>query len=660
MHKDLIKLMKYLFKEHLTFILIIPLILIGCKISAQDSPISNRSTIDSLEKIINEKIPGAEKYELLLKLNEVWLDSMPEKSAEYGEEALIISEQYDIEPGYELYRNLASAYEKIRRYIPAIEKMVVAKSLISDEQDSKELASACNYLGHLYSKMGEYMLSIENYEETISIGKEYGLEEELARAYYGLAIVYGSLGKTVDQIESYKNFLEVADPDKDHKEISMALIMWAGLLRDQGQYDEAIDLLNRSFEQASASNDSIFMALVMNHIAWTYYEAGELQTSLEYYQKNLDISIPINRKQNITNVYGNMGNIYRDLRDYEKALEYYSKSMDLSMETGDIYNLSWLHEDMAKMYANLGDYEKAYEYSRNFARYNDSLMNMRYESELAQARARYEAEKSQKELEIVSLKLRNNRIIIFGLLGAFLISVALAILLIQRNRYRSNQRLEAMNHKISELNQQNLRQQINPHFIFNTLNSIQYYVFQHDKISANNYMSKFATLMRKTLENSQKTAIPIKDELDALELYLDLEKIRFKDRFEWHIEVDDEIDTLTYKIPTMLIQPYVENALSHGLMHKEGNGYVNISLEQVNGSITCVVEDNGIGREKADRIRKEKNKNHNSLGTKITESRLRLVNELYGNRMQVKYTDLKNESGNPTGTSVEITIPIIT
>lgn len=402
------------------------------------------------------------------------------------------------------------------------------------------------------------------------------------------------------------------------------------------------------------------MALVMNHIAWTYYEAGELQTSLEYYQKNLDISIPIDRKQNITNVYGNIGNIYRDLKDYGKALEYYSKSIDLSQQIGDIYNLSWLYKDMSKMYADREDYETAYEYSQLYATYNDSLTNMRYESELAQARARYEAEKTQKELEIVSLKLRNNRILIFSLIGAFVILLALAILLIQRNRLRTSQRIEVMKHRISELNQQNLRQQINPHFIFNTLNSIQYYVFQHDKISANNYMSKFATLMRKTLENSQQTAIPISDELDALKLYLELETIRFKDRFDWKIEVDDEIDTFSYKIPTMLIQPYVENSISHGLGPKEGKGYVHITLNQVNGSITCVVEDDGVGRKKAMQIKNAKNGSHNSLGTKITESRLKLVNELYGNKMQVKYLDLTNENGSATGTRVEITIPIIT
>jgi LytS/YehU family sensor histidine kinase len=204
-----------------------------------------------------------------------------------------------------------------------------------------------------------------------------------------------------------------------------------------------------------------------------------------------------------------------------------------------------------------------------------------------------------------------------------------------------------MNHKISEITQKNLRQQMNPHFIFNTLNSIQYYMYQHDKIATNNYLTKFSLLMRKTLENSQHTSIPIKDELDALNLYLELESLRFKEKFEYSIEVDNEIDTVIMKIPTMLIQPYVENSISHGLVNKEGKGFVDIRLELADDNLVCVIEDNGIGRKAAMEIKNQKNGNHNSLGTKITESRLSLVNSLYGKNMKVDYTDLVDASGIP-------------
>ncbi len=216
-----------------------------------------------------------------------------------------------------------------------------------------------------------------------------------------------------------------------------------------------------------------------------------------------------------------------------------------------------------------------------------------------------------------------------------------------------------MNQKMSEITQANLRQQMNPHFIFNTLNSIQYYMYQHDKLATNNYLTKFSSLMRKVLENSQHTSIPIRDELDALTLYLDLECLRFKDKFEYKINIDEEIDPLLFKVPTMLIQPYVENSISHGLTGREKKGYVSIDLKLEGDHIVCSIEDNGIGREAAQERKKMKGTNHNSLGTQIATSRLDLVNALYGTSLKTIYTDLKNQSGEAEGTRVEIHIPII-
>jgi len=200
---------------------------------------------------------------------------------------------------------------------------------------------------------------------------------------------------------------------------------------------------------------------------------------------------------------------------------------------------------------------------------------------------------------------------------------------------------------------------MNPHFIFNTLNSIQYYMYQNDKLATNTYLTKFSSLMRKILDNSTKTSIPLRDELDALTLYLDLERLRFKDKFNYEIYVDEEIDPLLYKVPTMLIQPYVENSICHGLMPKDENGVVKIGMKLNEDHIVCTIEDNGIGRQAAQERRKMKDPNHNSLGTRIVSSRLDLVNSLYGTSLHTVYTDLKNELGEPDGTRVEIHIPVM-
>jgi len=200
---------------------------------------------------------------------------------------------------------------------------------------------------------------------------------------------------------------------------------------------------------------------------------------------------------------------------------------------------------------------------------------------------------------------------------------------------------------------------MNPHFIFNTLNSIQYYMYQNDKLATNTYLTKFTSLMRKVLENSQHTSVPIKDELEALNLYLELERLRFKDKFEYMINIDEDIDTMLFKIPTMLIQPYVENSICHGMIPGETKGLLRIDMKLEKDHISCIIEDNGIGREAARERRKLRGENHNSLGTQIVTSRLDLVNSLYGTSLKTIYTDLKNNAGEPAGTRVEIHIPII-
>jgi LytS/YehU family sensor histidine kinase len=185
-------------------------------------------------------------------------------------------------------------------------------------------------------------------------------------------------------------------------------------------------------------------------------------------------------------------------------------------------------------------------------------------------------------------------------------------------------------------------------------------MYQHDKLATNNYLTKFSSLMRKVLENSQHTSVPIRDELDALILYLELEKIRFKDKFDYSIKIDEEIDSILYKVPTMLIQPYVENSICHGLMPREGKGFVKIDLLLKKDYISCIIEDNGIGRDAAYEKKTSCENNHNSLGTRIVNSRLDLVNTLYGTSLKTIYTDLRSQNGEPEGTRVEIHIPILT
>jgi ligand-binding sensor domain-containing protein len=206
--------------------------------------------------------------------------------------------------------------------------------------------------------------------------------------------------------------------------------------------------------------------------------------------------------------------------------------------------------------------------------------------------------------------------------------------------------------------QQSLRQQMNPHFIFNTLNSIQLYILENDAINSHKYLTKFARLIRLTLDNSQESVVLIKDEVEALKLYLELESLRLEGKFDYSIDIED-LTILDLKIPTLLIQPFVENSIWHGIMLKESQtGRVNIKIEQQKGSILCSIEDNGVGRKKANHLRDENTRKHKSLGYKITSQRIELLNLIYSDKFKVVYKDLIDENQQSRGTRVEITIPI--
>ena len=616
--------------------------------------------IDSLELQLAMKVSSdTSRIPILKNLSKLYLFKDARKSIEYAQKGIDLAKANVLPVDPQFYLFQARGYARVPDNEKAESHFMLALETAQMQRDSSSMASIHIYLGFYNYNLRRAPVAISQFKEALKIGEALDDNQIQGEAWFGIGISYYIFEDMENMYQSLVEYLALADSEKDKRRTADAYRMIGAYHRYNNRIQEAIDANQQSYDIAASMNDSAMMGAALNHIAFYYYEMGNLDKSLEIYKKNISL-YPEGNPNYIANIYGNIGNIYRDWERFPEAIEYYNKSIEMSLENKDMYNLSWLYEDISYMYERTGDYKKAFENMKLAAIYQDSLASVTFQQQLATARAQYEAEKNAKDLEILSVRYQRNQLFTWGLVAVIGLILAVAILIITRSRFKSRQRISAMEYRISELNQTNLRQQMNPHFIFNTLNSIQYYVFQNDKIASNNYMTKFASLIRKTLENSQHTAITIKEELDTLHLYLELEALRFKEKFEWEIRVDDEIDTLAYKIPTMLIQPYVENAITHGLMHKDnGKGYLKVDLQLEPQQILCTIEDNGIGRAKANEIKQQKERNHHSMGTTFTESRLKLVNELYGNSMKVVYTDLVDERGEAAGTRVQVNIPII-
>lgn len=232
----------------------------------------------------------------------------------------------------------------------------------------------------------------------------------------------------------------------------------------------------------------------------------------------------------------------------------------------------------------------------------------------------------------------------------------LAIRLRIRKIKNREQKKTELNKRIANIESQALRAQMNPHFIFNTLSSIQHYISNNNTDAALKYLSKFAKLMRKIMENSKQPMITVAEELNALNLFLDLEIMRFDKKFEYTITIDPEIDQNYDRIPSMLIQPYVENAIVHGLLPKQGFGKITIDLQKQDDTILCNIEDNGIGRENSKQFKKNRVQ-HKSMGMNITQERLDILNAGFNSNISCEITDLYDK-GEPAGTKVKLIIPL--
>ena len=206
--------------------------------------------------------------------------------------------------------------------------------------------------------------------------------------------------------------------------------------------------------------------------------------------------------------------------------------------------------------------------------------------------------------------------------------------------------------------QKALKSQMNPHFIFNSLNSIQNFILKNQQDLSIKYLSRFSKLIRNILDNSERTYITISEDIEALTHYIELEKARFKNRFNYSFEVDKNLDTDFYCIPPLLIQPYVENAIWHGLMHKQEGGSIFISYKMVDKKIVCTIIDDGVGRKKACEL--EKSSVHTSKGTFITNERISILAKSHNIEIKCEIIDLYDKNKEACGTKIEFYIPLIT
>jgi len=299
---------------------------------------------------------------------------------------------------------------------------------------------------------------------------------------------------------------------------------------------------------------------------------------------------------------------------------------------------------------------------------NERLVKQQKEKAIQLQSVRVKSLTQQNEI----IKLNQQRQWIYIIIGFILLGVG-SMYFIYRSRLRGvkletqlikekalqEKKESEFQHKLADISMSALRSQMNPHFIFNCLNSIKFYTAQNDTEASSIYLTKFSKLIRLVLDNSRKERITLSSELAALELYIEMEAMRFKEKLSYGLQIEKNVETNYIDIPPLLLQPYVENAIWHGLMPREEGGHIDIDVKMHNESLVEIkITDNGIGRTASAAMRNKFPEKHNSYGMKATTERIALINQVYKTGASVLIHDLVNNYGQAAGTQVIIQIPI--
>lgn len=407
---------------------------------------------------------------------------------------------------------------------------------------------------------------------------------------------------------------------------------------------------------------------------------GELLEPPDFYKAELYCKLGISKlKQtksiiSIANVYAFLGGLSLQYNDISKSKAYLDSSLYLIRFHRDTVK-SWVYEyPQAKLnsmkfkywtahYAYMGlhewfdhvnNYDSAMYYYKLAITSRDSINMIKSRFQVDYLQADSENQRLamlESESELNKYRALRNLQWIIVLTFLIIVLIVLVVLIIRHNKLKTTQE------KIS-LQQKLFRLQLNPHFIFNSLGSIQSIIIDQQNDTAIKYISKFSRLMRNILDGSFSEFTTLSKEINLAENYLDLQKVRFKDKFTYSMNIPDEIDIEEIAIPSFLLQPFIENAIEHGIMHKESHGAVLISANQDSEYIILEVVDDGIGREKANELKFGKNKDHKSVATEITKERLAVLNKKLKQKIRFEIIDLKDEKGNATGTKVVFEIPL--
>lgn len=569
---------------------------------------------------------------------------------------------------------------------------------------SKYYATALHNQGIIFSEQSNDDKAVEYFNKSIEISEKAGNKNEIAISLQAIAQIDIRKGNNTKALNQLYECLKIFEAVGDEIGIADVHLSIGDICFFQNDYVKAMEHHKKSHALYVKNKYEVALSTINFKIGVDYNALKDYPRALEYLQKSIDLIE--NSDYGVNSVaYLNIAQIYVYQDRYDKALDYALKGLKISESTQNKveinhsniilskifrlqkkYNLSIAHAQEAlkigqeiehpaeinmaakqlyELYSETKATQKANEIHQLYIETKAVLDNQESKNALLEQKLKYEYEKKElinkaaHEKKLVELSSENEKqnllkniwLIIFG---SILILLSASAFFLYKN---VKQKSVITNQKNNLLKQKLLVSQMNPHFIFNSLNAIQNYIFKQDSLKAGNYLTQFSELIRMILDFSRKDYISVESEVRLLNTYLELQKLRFESKFDYAISIDEKIDTESIHIPPMLAQPFIENAIEHGIFYKKEKGRVDVRLYYDNDLLVYEIEDDGVGMEEAMKLKNKLKSSYESLATVITKERMTTLNEQSKSNIEIEIIDKKNNAEGDSGVKVKFVVP---
>lgn len=519
--------------------------------------------------------------------------------------------------------------------------------------DLKKTGETYNQIAVIYRDQGEYDIALDYFLKALDTHESSENSEGIAQTYNSIGILYMAWKDYNTSLDYYNKSLKIYTGLKAELKIADVLNNIGLIHKYQEDYATALKYFEESLLLRQKGNDENKIASSFHNIGIIYNATADYKTALQYYNKAYEIWKKLDYKKDIATSLNAIGNVYLNLGDNKKADEFFTEGLSIALEINNTQMVISLYENLCLNYSEMGNHEKFRDYYYIYLNYYDSVYNIEKHQNLLELQTKYETEKNQQkikslnqEIKIKNLQARNTKLFLTFLIISIILMIGFGYLF-YRNRKTSSEL------RITDLNQRLLRLQMNPHFIFNSLGAIQEYIYKEDALKAGTYLSNFSKLMRSILEFSKRDYILLSEEIEMLEYYIELQKLRFKDGFKHIIDIDEETDPDFVCIPPMLLQPFVENSIEHGLKKSDPNSEIIIQIKSKANILDIQIHDNGIGFEESFNNKKPK-KDHKSRALEITNERLKSLN-----KTKISNSSIEISEKSTGGTTVSLKIPLM-